>query len=200
VPAPRTCRACAANLPPDVRWCGQCHEPVREFQRRERLHRGDFVDVARDIVPTSRRGGGEGALSFRARIVVTIFALGLLGLLGVFALSSAVIVFMVPVVVLPAIAFAVPVFRDLWRPVPIATASATEPTRLSWAELRGSFARTGPREPLPRRKKIVWATMVAIYLGTVVTYVLGDDTVKGVVAVCVILTGFGLAMARLFRR
>jgi hypothetical protein len=42
--------------------------------------------------------------------------------------------------------------------------------------------------------------MVAIYLATVMTYTLGDDTVKGVVAVCVILTGFGLAMARLFRR
>jgi hypothetical protein len=94
----------------------------------------------------------------------------------------------------------VPVFRDLWRAVPIATAGATEPTRLSWSELRGSCARTGPREPLPRRTKIVWATMVAIYPATVVTYVLGNDTVKGVVAVCVIFTGFGLAMVRLFRR
>ena len=131
---------------------------------------------------------------------MTIFALGLLVLLGIFALSSALVMFMVPVVVIPALALAVPVFRDLWRPVPIATATATEPTRLSWSELRGSFARTGLREPLPRRTKIVWATMVAIYLATVVTYVLGNDTVKGVVAVCVILTGFGFAMVRLFRR
>ena len=34
MPAPRTCRSCNATLPADVRWCGQCYEPVRELSAR----------------------------------------------------------------------------------------------------------------------------------------------------------------------
>jgi hypothetical protein len=38
MPAPRTCRNCGTALPPDVRWCGLCYEPVREFTSRAPLH------------------------------------------------------------------------------------------------------------------------------------------------------------------
>jgi hypothetical protein len=44
MPPPRTCRACGADLPTDVRWCSRCYEPVREFSPRAPIHRGDFVD------------------------------------------------------------------------------------------------------------------------------------------------------------
>jgi hypothetical protein len=158
------------------------------------------VDVARNAVPVSRRGGGEAAFGFRTRIVLTSLAIGLLLILGAFALSSPMLMFMIPSVVFPVIAFGVLAFRDLWRPVPIAAAAVTEPPRFTWAEVRRSFARTRPREPLEPRTKIVWATAVAIYLASIVTYVLGGEIVKGAVVLCVLITGFVLAMARLFRR
>jgi hypothetical protein len=42
--APRTCRACGADLPADIRWCSRCYEPAGEFSPRAPIHRGDFVD------------------------------------------------------------------------------------------------------------------------------------------------------------
>jgi hypothetical protein len=43
--APRTCRACGAALPGDVRWCLLCYEPVRELTPREPVWApGGFVD------------------------------------------------------------------------------------------------------------------------------------------------------------
>ena len=41
--ASRTCHACGAELPRDIRWCARCFEPVRELSPRARLHDGDFV-------------------------------------------------------------------------------------------------------------------------------------------------------------
>jgi hypothetical protein len=40
MPAPRTCRRCSEPLGPDVPWCGQCSEPVRQFAARPPLHDG----------------------------------------------------------------------------------------------------------------------------------------------------------------
>ena len=43
--APRTCRACGAALPGEVRWCLLCYEPVRELTPRERVWAPrEFVD------------------------------------------------------------------------------------------------------------------------------------------------------------
>lgn len=43
MPAARNCRSCGAPLPGDVRWCGRCHEPVREFTPRAPLHAAGSV-------------------------------------------------------------------------------------------------------------------------------------------------------------
>ena len=43
MPAPPTCRHCGATLPPSVRWCGLCQEPVLEFSPREPMHAGNYV-------------------------------------------------------------------------------------------------------------------------------------------------------------
>jgi len=43
MPSPRTCRKCGKPLLPDLPWCPQCYEPVRQFAARAPLHHGDFV-------------------------------------------------------------------------------------------------------------------------------------------------------------
>ena len=43
MPPGRHCPSCGAALQPDLRWCGQCYEPIREFTARAPLHHGDFV-------------------------------------------------------------------------------------------------------------------------------------------------------------
>jgi hypothetical protein len=43
MPSPRACRACGAFLLPDLPWCPQCYEPVKQFAARAPLHHGDFV-------------------------------------------------------------------------------------------------------------------------------------------------------------
>lgn len=50
MPSPRTCRNCGKPLLPDLPWCPQCYEPVREFAPRAPLHHGDFVGSP---IPTS---------------------------------------------------------------------------------------------------------------------------------------------------
>jgi hypothetical protein len=43
MPSPRTCRKCDKPLLPDLPWCPECYEPVRQFAARAPLHHGDFV-------------------------------------------------------------------------------------------------------------------------------------------------------------
>src|SRR5436190_7302305 len=43
--ASRTCRACGAELSPEVRWCTRCYEPVQELSPRAAIHDRDFVGV-----------------------------------------------------------------------------------------------------------------------------------------------------------
>lgn len=38
MPAARTCRACGAPLPGDLRWCTRCYAPVHVFTPRAPLH------------------------------------------------------------------------------------------------------------------------------------------------------------------
>ena len=43
MPSPRTCRKCGKPLLPDLPWCPECYEPVKQFAARAPLHHGDFV-------------------------------------------------------------------------------------------------------------------------------------------------------------
>jgi hypothetical protein len=43
MPSSRTCRKCGKPLLPDLPWCPQCYEPVKQFAARAPLHHGDFV-------------------------------------------------------------------------------------------------------------------------------------------------------------
>ena len=107
--APRTCRACGADLPADIRWCTRCYEPAREFSPRGPIHRGDFVDRPihqRGNVPRWSRWE-KSATTFGpgGRIVATVLLVSTL--LPALAYKGIVYVITFPV-------FAAVVLREIW--------------------------------------------------------------------------------------
>jgi hypothetical protein len=107
--APRTCRACGAELHGDVRWCLQCYEPARELTPRRAVWApGVFVDNpihTRGAVPHwSRWERSATTLGPTGRVVATVVFLSTVSM----ALSAGgfLYVLLFPVtasVVLPAI-------------------------------------------------------------------------------------------------
>jgi hypothetical protein len=69
--APRTCRKCGAALPPSVRWCGQCLEPVRELSPRP-SDAGNYV--APLLTPPRYSRWRAGSLTFGpvGRVAITV--------------------------------------------------------------------------------------------------------------------------------
>jgi hypothetical protein len=108
VPAPRSCRRCGTPLSPDVRWCGQCHEPVREFAPRLGVHDGGFVGNPRIERRTSRWQGGPTALGPTGKILATASVL----LFGPWQSVSVFTLLYGPVWVL----LSVIVLKEIWRP------------------------------------------------------------------------------------
>jgi len=107
VPAPRTCRACGAALPGDVRWCGRCFEPVREFEPRATIHPGGVVGTPRPAPRRSRWRGGPTSLGPVGKVLTTAAIV----LLGPWSLSFGTLLWA------PAwITLSVFVLREVWRP------------------------------------------------------------------------------------
>jgi ribosomal protein L40E len=119
--APRVCRTCGADLPPDIRWCTRCYEPVRELSPRAPIHDGDFVDR-----PVHERG----AIPRWSRWEKTATTFGPWGRIGATVLVFATL--------LPAIAFNGFVYAICF---PVA---ATVLLREIWA--KGWFVPEEPRE------------------------------------------------------
>jgi hypothetical protein len=109
--APRTCRACGADLPGDVRWCLRCYEPTRELTPRTPVWaKGAFVDtpiVTKGPVPHWSHWE-KSATTFgpAGRIGVTLVAT--LWLLSSAIRTPVTVIFVLPLVVL--------VIRNVWRP------------------------------------------------------------------------------------
>ena len=110
VTASRTCRACGAELPGAVRWCGQCHAPVRELTPREPVWReGEFVDQpihTGDAVPHWSRWE-KSATTFGPVGRIAITAIGALWVCGAAVQSPITLVFVLPLVVL--------LIRSVWQ-------------------------------------------------------------------------------------
>ncbi len=110
VTASRTCRTCGAHLSGTVRWCGQCHEPVRELTAREPVwHDGEFVDQpihTGGAVPHWSRWE-KSATTFGpvGRITITTFAV--LWVMSAAIRSPLTIVFVLPLVVV--------LIRSVWQ-------------------------------------------------------------------------------------
>ena len=126
-----------------MRWCTQCHEPVRELTPRERVWRdGEFVDQpvhTEGAVPHwSRWEGTATTLSPWGRIVLTIALLATLPLAGVFGMFMYVIWF--PVI-------AVVGLRGIWAKGWVVPGAASAPRaqasdpREEWVWDRGEILR-----------------------------------------------------------
>jgi hypothetical protein len=72
VPAPPTCRHCGATLPPSVRWCGLCQEPVLEFSPREPVHAGTYVGNVRVEARYSRWRASPTTFGPVGRVLATL--------------------------------------------------------------------------------------------------------------------------------
>lgn len=72
MPAPPNCRACGAALPPSVRWCTLCLEPVRELTPRAAVHAGDYVGDLHEEPRYTRWRAGPTAFGPVGRIVATV--------------------------------------------------------------------------------------------------------------------------------
>ena len=155
MPAPRTCRACGAPLLPDVRWCGRCHEPVREFSARAPLHDGDFVATPRHTggaAPHWSRWGKE-ATTFgpRGRVGITV-TLVLFLVIGAF--TQFLLLWLVEVIV------GAWILKDVWRPAwvvpgegPSAPATATgRPRRRLAVRSRRAYPYGRRRDRCPRHR------------------------------------------------
>ena len=127
MPAARTCHVCEAPLPPSIRWCGRCYEPVRELTPRAPIHAGDFVGVPRHrkgAVPHWSRSGKD----------PTTF-----GLAGRIGITTIIVVYLVTGLLWQFILFwamqavvATYVLADVWRPawvVPDPSGSEKNPGR-----------------------------------------------------------------------
>jgi hypothetical protein len=174
--APRTCRSCGSDLSPDVRWCGLCKEPVREFATRPTTREGFVADIA-PRVRTSRWRASPLTFGPVGRLVVSAIVMlvllmgtsqtgwwtpfGLWFFMGWFILASLVL-------------------RQTWQPVPIEDAERWLPARL-----RGRF----PRMTAPVNASLVIVTVAVLtMLGVAVAWVRLDTLGRfGLVVVFVLL-------------
>lgn len=148
--APRTCTACGAALPGDVRWCLQCLEPVRELTPREpQWHPGEFVDnpthEGRTVPHWSRWERSATTLGPVGRTVAT--AVTVLWAMSCAVASPLTLIFVAPVMSL--------VLYEIWQPGWIVPGDRS----------RGRSEATPPTNPpgwLWDRKDFVQSTGVAI--------------------------------------
>jgi hypothetical protein len=175
MPAPRNCRSCGATLPPDVRWCNQCSEAVREFSARAPLHDGDYVGIPRHDVHTSRWAASPTTFGPTGRLIVTA---GVVGLLVVGLFWTGATPFGLWFLAWSIVAGFV--LRQTWQAVRV----DVDPDGL-----RMRFGRRFPRlaAPLPLRS-VVAVVGVCLLLATAYGWTTGDSLARfGIVIVAVML-------------
>jgi hypothetical protein len=163
-----------------VRWCTQCHEPVRELTPRERVWRdGEFVDqpvhTGGAVPHWSRWEGTATTLGPWGRIVLTIALLATLPLAGVFGMFMYVIWF--PVI-------AVVGLRGIWAKGWVVPGAASAPRaqasdpREAWVWDRGEILRNlfrdAPVRPEPGRCFVVIVAAVVVGGAAALRWVRGD--------------------------
>ncbi|MFL5791157.1 MAG: hypothetical protein ACJ76A_06595 [Actinomycetota bacterium] len=146
--ASRTCRACGAKLPGDVRSCGQCHEPVRELTPREPIwHDGEFVDqpihTGGAIPHWSRWEKSATTFGPVGRLAITTIAV--LWVASAAVRSPLTIVFVLPLVVA--------LIRSVWQRGWVVPDPAARRDRDGSRGGRGLGAAQGERTPTLRRPR-----------------------------------------------
>jgi hypothetical protein len=193
MPTPRTCRNCGTALPPDVRWCGLCYEPVREFTSRAPLHeRIPEPEPSRRIhlgPPADRRTGGR--YSRWERTPTTFGPVGrsaLTVLLVAWIVSAFFTMFVLFWLILATVGGWI--LREVWKPgrVPverIVESGAPMPVR---PELRPE-PQTAPARPrIPLRTKVAWVGLGVVVLGASLGFAFGGESVQATVLMGASLT------------
>jgi len=183
MPAPSTCRNCGAALPPDVRWCGLCYEPVREFTARAPIH--DRVPEAPPsgpigLVPAGdQRNGGRWS---RWERTPTTFGpagkIALTVLIGGWIVSAYFTMFVLFWLILVFIGGWI--LREVWRKGWVPEERIVE----SGAKVaaRSDLHPEPPTPPAPRwipaRTKVAWVGLGALALAAAVAFSYGSEPVQ----------------------
>lgn len=183
MPASRNCARCGAALPGDVRWCGRCYEPVREFTPRAPLH-GEIVGELHHDVVTSRWRKGP----------ATFGPLGRLGITALLVLPPSVIVPAAMDIWLLALwfllgysIFAAMVLRDVWRAAPVdGSPSAT-------ARFAATHPVLGQRVPFAGRV-LAGAGAIVVLAAALLLWGDASDLVRFLAVATVLAGSFGFAL------
>jgi hypothetical protein len=180
--APRNCRQCGTALPPSVRRCLRCLEPVREMSPRPSAE-GSYVGPMQQEVRYSRWRAGP--LTFgplgRVAITVVVVLVGLSTMVGGF--NPAWLWFLGGYMVAATL-----ILKQTWKKV-----------RIPDSEARRLPAEPHPRHPVLSRQvepKILWGALSLVAVAAVVAVVrsMGVDDLFLPIAALVML-GVALFLA-----
>jgi hypothetical protein len=185
--APRTCRACGADLKGDVMWCLRCYEPVRHLTPREPpLPTVHFLQP-KDEGPMSRWKAGVTTFGPVGRITITVLVL----LFAPWSLNGfAIFVLWPPYLVLTGL-----VLHGTWRMDHVQTRTIAQIA----AAARPSNGAPAIRTPIPRSTVVAWLLLVTLGLGVGIVWASSGQTIRAVIAIGASLTALVLAVRWLVR-
>lgn len=201
MPAPRTCRACGASLPPDIRWCTRCYAPVTEFATRP-VSPGGFVGTPRhdrdDSGHWSRWEKTPTTFGPAGRLGGTIFIVAWLAS----GFSYTFVIFWLVELFLGGW-----LIRELWKPGWTVSAqperrietNAVEPLREGFRVPRPERVLHAEPTPIPRSTIAAWVGLGAIAIGATVLFVNGDEPMKMIVTTSATLVAAYLFFRSIFR-
>lgn len=164
--ASRNCRACGANVSPDVMWCLRCYEPVRQLTPRVPQLPALDVHPPRPDPPTSRWRAGPTTFGPLGRLLITAVVLAFApwqGLGGFGDPSGALMLWWL----LGWSSMAVLVLRHVWRRERVLDPNhGNSPTVRDRIALR--FPRLGRSLRIP---PVVALGLLALIVGTVIVVV-----------------------------
>lgn len=178
VTAPRTCRACGAELHGDVMWCLRCYEPVHQLTAAQPQLPVVHPVPGGDGRPHSRWKAGATTFGPLGRVVVTALVLAF----APTSLGNPLTL----VVYLPAyLVIAAKILRSTWRKDLVAT-----PTRLA-----PSGERPEPvREPVPISTVVGWGVLITLMIGVGIAWTATDQEGHGIIAMVASLVALLLAV------
>lgn len=194
MPASRSCAACGATLSPDVRWCGQCAEPVRYLTPRPPLHNGDFVGP---LLPARGRTSRwrESPTTFGPAGRLTITCLLALGVPFAFVTMGSAFWPTGLWFLLAYALFSAVVLRDVWKSVPVEDDIERMPRTGRTQRIRHRFPVLDAEIRTPRGVGLLG--VVTLVAATTYLYVSRADALHGFFAIAGMLAlAFGFALAR----
>ena len=181
MPAPSTCRNCGAALQPDVRWCGLCLEPIREFTSRTPVHdrvpQHETSPRIRLVSPGTEHTGGR--YTRWEKTPTTFGPVGrsvITAVLVTWIVSAFFTMFVVSWLLLASIGGWIlkEVWRKGWVPTERIVESGTPATVPEPA--------TMPAPPyIPLRTKVAWIGLGVVFLGAALGFAYGSESVQSVV-------------------